>query len=355
MIKGFCLGQDRIALSHPPYLIAEISANHNGSIEKAFNLIALAKRAGANAVKIQSYTADTITIDCDSEEFVIHGGLWDGRKLYDLYKAAETPFEWHKPLFDYAKRVGITIFSSPFDSSAIELLESLSAPAYKIASFELVDHDLIAHAASTGKPLIISTGMATLDEIACALEVAKIAGADEVALLHCISSYPALTEDSNLNNIVALRDHFEVQVGLSDHTLTNTAAIASVALGATVIEKHFISSREDGGPDSQFSIEPEELKRLRVATHETWLATRSKTFNRPKSENLNKAFRRSLYFVNDLSAGDLITGGDVRSIRPGFGLHPGLKETVIGRTVTKDIKRGTPVSLDILAGVTGSS
>ena len=252
----------RIAADQPPYIIAELSANHNGKLETALRILEEAKKAGADAVKLQTYRPDTITLDCDSEDFKIHGGLWDGRTLYELYEEAHMPWEWHKPLFDHAKEVGITIFSSPFDTTAVDLLEDLGAPAYKIASFEAVDLPLIRYVAATGKPMVISTGMADAEEIEEAITAAREGGCKELAILHCVSGYPALAEDYNLRTIPDMIDRFGLVTGLSDHTLDNTTAIASVVLGASLIEKHFTLDRKGGGPDDSFSLEPEDLAAL---------------------------------------------------------------------------------------------
>ncbi|EOQ97846.1 pseudaminic acid synthase [Leptospira wolbachii serovar Codice str. CDC] len=337
-----------ISNSHPPYIIAELSANHNGKIERALETIRLAKESGADAIKIQTYTADTMTIDCDLEDFQIHGGLWDGYKLYDLYKWAETPFEWHKEIFDYAKKIGITLFCTPFDETAVDLLEGLNTPAYKVASFEATDLPLIRYIASTKKPMIMSTGMANLAEIEEMVDAAKTAGCKDLILLHCISSYPAPVDQSNLLTIPDMRNKFGVQVGLSDHTITNTASIASVVLGATVIEKHFILDRAEKGPDSEFSITPEELRLLCRDTKDAWRALGQAGYERKPAEEANAKFRRSLYFVEDLKAGQVIEQKHIRRIRPGFGLPPKFEMNVIGKKVSVDIARGTPVTWDLL-------
>ncbi|WP_412775784.1 pseudaminic acid synthase [Thalassospira lucentensis] len=331
-----------------PYVIAELSANHNGSFARAKESILAAKRAGAHAVKLQTYTADTMTIDCDRPEFMMKGGLWNGYNLYDLYREAHTPFEWHKGLFEYANEIGITIFSSPFDETAVDLLQSLNAPAYKIASFELTDHPLIECIAQAKKPLLMSTGMASEIEIGEAVEVARSCGVEQILLFHCISCYPAPTDQCNLKNILYLKREFNVEVGLSDHTLNNTAAIAAVALGAVAIEKHFTLSRAEKGPDSAFSLEPDELNSLIEHTEEAWLALGQSGFGRAGVENSNKAFRRSLYFVRDVKAGTQLTDKDVRRIRPGFGLEPKHYAAVIGKKVKCDVSRGEPVQWDVL-------
>ena len=331
----------KIGPSHPPYIIAELSANHNGNIERAFETIKAARESGADAIKIQTYTADTMTIDCDSEEFMIRGGLWDGYKLYDLYTWAETPFEWHKAIFDYAARIGITLFSTPFDESAVDLLESLDTPAYKIASFEATDLPLIRYVASKGKPLIMSTGMCSEQEIEEAVVAAREGGCKELVLLHCISSYPAPMDQANLRQMPNLADRFTSMPGLSDHTLGTTASVAAVALGACLIEKHFTLSRHDKGPDSEFSIEPTELKRLCQDTRDAWAALGSAGFERQTAEDSSKRYRRSLYFVKDMKAGQAISDSDIRRIRPSYGIAPKHFDEVIGRTVKADVKRGT--------------
>ncbi len=329
-----------------PYIIAEISANHNGSIEKAFELIKLAKENGADAVKIQTYNPDTMTIDSNKEDFKIKSGLWKDYKLYDLYKEAHTPFEWHKDLFSFANNIGITIFSSPFDETAVDLLEDLGAPAYKVASFEICDLPLISYIAKTKKPILMSTGMASFNEIEEAVSTAKDNGSSEILLFHCISSYPAPIKEANLKNLVFLKEKFNVEVGLSDHTIGNTAAIASVALGASAIEKHFILDRSDKGPDSEFSIEPKELLELKEITNQTWLASNNLSFKRSKTELKNKVFRRSLYFIKDLKKGSIIKKNDIKRIRPGFGLDPKHEENLIGKLLIKDVERGDSVSWD---------
>jgi N-acetylneuraminate synthase len=338
-----------IGLGHPPYVIAELSANHNGSLTRALKSIQAAKDAGATAVKIQTYTADTITIDSDRPEFMIKGGLWDGYKLYDLYKWAETPYEWHEEMFAFAASIGITIFSTPFDNTAVDLLESLNTPAYKIASFELIDLPLIRYVASTRKPMIMSTGMASETEIEEAVQTARDGGCNDIVLLHCISSYPAPLSSANLAKLSLLRNRFGVQVGLSDHTLGTTASIAAVALGASVIEKHFTLSRADKGPDCEFSLEPIELKQLCDDAYGAWSAIGTASFERAEEEKASLVFRRSLYFVKDLPAGHVITDGDVRSIRPGFGLAPKKITELYGATLDRDVVVGSPVLVDSLA------
>lgn len=338
----------RIALDARPYVIAELSANHNGRLETAMRIIEEAKKAGADAVKLQTYRPDTITLDCDSEDFKIHGGLWGGRTLYELYQEAHMPWDWHKPLFEHARSLGITIFSSPFDNTAVDLLEDLNAPAYKIASFEAVDLPLIKYVASTGKPMIISTGMADAEEIQEAIDAACEGGCKELAILHCVSGYPAPASDYNLRTIPDMIQRFGLVTGLSDHTLDNTTAIASVALGASIIEKHFTLDRNGGGPDDSFSVQPDELAALCRGTRTAWEALGKVDYGRKSSEQGNVKFRRSLYIVKDLKAGDVLAPDNLRSIRPGFGIQPKFIDTLYGRKVTRDVKKGTPMNWDIL-------
>jgi pseudaminic acid synthase len=336
-----------IGSNHPPYIIAEMSANHNGSLKRALETIEAAASAGADAVKLQTYTPETLTIDCDLPDFMVRGGLWDGYKLFDLYKWAYTPFEWHKALFEHARRCGITIFSTPFDETAVELLESLGAPAYKIASFEIVDLPLIRCVARTGKPIIISTGMASEQEIEEAIAAVREEGGTDIVLLHCISSYPAPIEQANLRQIPELARTFSVLSGLSDHTIGTTASVAAAALGACVIEKHFTLSRADKGPDSTFSIEPEELKSLCRDTREAWLALGQPWFERNVIESGSKVFRRSIYFVRDLPAGSIVDIGDIRRIRPGMGLSPKYFDQIVGRRLAQAVTRGTATHWDL--------
>lgn len=332
-----------IGPEYPPYMIAELSANHNGKFENAIRLIEEAKKAGSDAIKLQTYKPETITLKVDSEDFKIRGGLWDGRTLYDLYEEAHMPWEWHKPLFSHASEMGITIFSSPFDKTAVDLLEDLNAPAYKIASFEAVDLPLIKYVAGTGKPMIISTGMADSEEIAEAIEAARDGGCDELAILHCVSGYPAPASDYNLRTIPDMIDRFGLVTGLSDHTLDNTTAITSIALGASIIEKHFTLDRSGGGPDDSFSIEPGELTALCKSVKSAWSALGLVDYGRKSSEKTNVQFRRSLYFVKNLKAGDIISPEDIRSVRPGFGLPPKHYQRIIGRHVLRDVTLGMPV------------
>ncbi|CAN1514333.1 SpsE Sialic acid synthase [Methylophilaceae bacterium] len=342
----FTINNRKIGLDFEPYIIAELSANHNGSIERAKASIKAAKDSGAHAIKFQTYTADTMTINCDKADFIIKGGLWNGYKLYDLYVEAHTPFSWHKELFLYAKEIGITCFSTPFDETAVDLLEELEVPAYKIASFELTDIPLIKYVAKTKKPLLMSTGMASEKEIEEAVTAAITAGCESLLLFHCISSYPTPIDQSNLNQIINLRNKFGVEVGLSDHTLGTTAAITSIALGASVIEKHFTLDKGEKGPDSDFSIEPHDLIFLVKNTREAWLALGKKEFIRPNGEFSSLAFRRSIYFVRNLKAGHKLTSEDIRRIRPGFGLPPKYYDKIIGRKIKRDVNFGDPVTFN---------
>jgi N-acetylneuraminate synthase len=340
----------RIASDTPPYLVAELSANHGGELAQALALVEAAKACGADAIKLQTYTPDTITLDSDAPDFRIEGGPWDGRTLHDLYEEAHMPWAWHEELFACAKRLGLAAFSSPFDTTAIDFLENLGCPAYKIASFEAIDLPLIRYAASTGKPLVISTGMADADEIAEALDAARSAGNGGIALLHCVSGYPAPPEDYNLQTIPDMRHRFGTPVGLSDHTLDNASAVAAIALGASLVEKHFTLDRTAGGPDAGFSLEPPELAMLFRDCRNAWKAMGKVDYGLKPSEAANARFRRSLYFVRALSAGDLIGPLDVRSVRPGFGLPPKFLDAVVGRRVVRDIPANTAVAWQDIGG-----
>ncbi|SES34659.1 N-acetylneuraminate synthase [Vreelandella subterranea] len=339
----------KISINEEPYVIAELSANHNGKLETAFQIIEAAAKAGADAVKLQTYRPDTITLNSDAEDFIIKGGLWDGRSLYELYEEAHMPWEWHKPLFEHARKIGIPIFSSPFDTTAVDLLEDLNTPAYKIASFEAVDLPLIRYVAATGKPMIISTGMANAEEIQEAITAAREGGCKELAILHCVTGYPAPAEDYNLRTIPDMIERFGLVTGLSDHTLDNTTAIASIVKGASLIEKHFTLNRNGGGPDDSFSLEPADLAALCKDSKTAWKALGEVNYGRKSSEHGNIQFRRSLYFVKDMKAGEVITEDCVRSVRPGFGLAPKELEKVIGAKTSKVVVANTPVSLDSLS------
>lgn len=334
----------KIGEKHPPYVIAELSANHNHSIDTAFELIDAAKKAGADAVKIQTYTADTLTLNSRNEEFMITSGLWKGQTLYELYKLAHLPWDWHKPIFEKARKSAITIFSSPFDKTAVDLLEDLNTPAYKIASFEIVDLPLIKYAASTGKPMIISTGLANFLEIEEAIDTALSSGCKELAVLHCVSGYPAPYEDCNLRTLTDIRSRFDLVTGLSDHTLDNTSAIASVALGASIVEKHFTLNRSGGGPDDSFSLEPDGLLDLCTCLRKTWESLGKIDYTLKESEKQSLIFRRSLYFVNNLQKGDPISESCIRSVRPGLGIPPKHIDELVGKRVNKNIAKNTPVN-----------
>lgn len=341
------LGRE-IGPSHRPYVIAEISANHNGSLQKAFDTIEMASKCGIDAVKIQSYTADTMTIDCHKEEFSIKEGLWKGYNLYQLYKWAETPFEWHEQLFNFARKKQITLFSTPFDETAVDLLENLNVPAYKIASFELLDLPLIRYVGSTKKPIIMSTGMASAAEVSEAVEVAYEAGCPALALLHCVSSYPTPIDQANIRRVELLAREYDTLVGLSDHTIGDLAATLAVGLGASIVEKHFTLSRSDPGPDSAFSIEPQELKLLVEKVRDAWLALGTGTHNDSDIESASLKYRRSIYLVKDLPEGHRIGPEDIRRIRPGYGLSPKYFDEVVGLKLLKPVSAGTPLSWDLL-------
>lgn len=343
-IAGRAIGPEQ-----PPYVIAEMSGNHNGDIHRAFALIEAAKAAGADAVKLQTYTADTITIDHDGPGFVIEGGLWDGRKLHELYQEAHTPWDWHPRLFEKAREVGITIFSSPFDPTAVDFLETLNAPAYKVASFEIVDTPLVAAMAATGKPLIVSTGLASPEDVDDAVKAAQGAGDGGLILLHCTSGYPTPAAQMHLRTMADLGARHGVPVGLSDHTMGTAVSVAAVALGACVIEKHFTLAREDGGPDAAFSLEPNELAVLTRDCRQAWEALGGVHYETVEAEAASRDHRRSLYVVADVRQGESLTTANVRSIRPGFGLAPKHLHAVLGRAAARDLKKGEPLAWDQLA------
>ena len=327
-----------------PYIIAEISGNHNGSLDRAKELIKLAKENGADCVKIQTYTPDTMTIKSNKDDFLIKGGLWDGYNLWDLYDWAQTPFEWQKELFGYANNIGITMISTPFDESAVDLLESLSCPFYKVASFELTDLPLIKYIAQTKKPIILSTGMANEKEIKEAIDTIIQYGSGDFILLHCVSGYPTPVEEINLDTITLLKKKFKCEIGLSDHTLGNTSAILSIALGAKVIEKHFTFDRSEGGPDAEFSMEPHELKDLSENISLAHKAIGVGSFEMKSAEESNIKFRRSIYVVNDIKKGDFFTKENIRRIRPGYGLEPKDYEKIIGLKAKRDLEEGNPLT-----------
>lgn len=344
------IGKYQINVNEQPFIIAEMSGNHNQSLERALEIVEAASVTGAHAIKLQTYTSATMTLNLEEEDFFISdpNSLWVGQSMHNLYEKAHTPWEWHAPIMQRAQELGMICFSSPFDESAIDFLESLNVPAYKIASFECIDLPLIRKAASTGKPLIISTGMASILEIAEAVDAARSNGCQQLALLKCTSTYPASPENSNLKTIAHLRDLFGCEVGLSDHTMGIGAAIISVAFGATIIEKHFTLARADGGVDSTFSMEPEELADLVVESHRAWQALGNIQYGPTESEKKAVLRRRSIYISKDIKAGDLLTLDNLRRVRPGYGLAPKYYEMALGRRVKKDLKAGTPLSWEIL-------
>jgi pseudaminic acid synthase len=348
MAESFNIDGRPIGPEHPPYIVAEMSGNHNGEIDRAIRLIDAAQQSGADAVKLQTYTADTITIDHDGPGFVLEGGLWDGRRLYELYQEAHTPWEWHGPLFEHARRIGITIFSAPFDPTAVALLQSLDAPAYKIASPEIVDTGLIELCAKTGKPLIISTGMASFEEVENAIATARNAGGEQILILHCISSYPTPLDQAHLSTISDLSRRLNAPVGLSDHTLDTFAAAVAVGQGAVLIEKHFTLARADGGVDSAFSLEPAELKRLVDDSRTAHAALGRPNYRPAQAEQGMLVARRSLYVVADIAEGESFTPNNIRSIRPNLGLAPRYLKAVLERTATRDLRRGEPLSAGMI-------
>ena len=342
-IAGFDLNKDGT------FIIAELSANHNGSLQNAIETIKAAKEVGADAIKLQTYTADTMTIDCDKEDFIIKGGtLWDGKKLYDLYKEAYTPWEWHKELFDVAKECGILCFSTPFDKTAVDFLEQFNPPAYKIASFEITDYELIKYTASKGKPIIISTGIATIDEIQDAVDICKSEENDNIILLKCTSAYPAKLEDANLKTIPNLAETFGVISGFSDHTLGTTAPIAAVTLGAKVIEKHFIIDKSIGGPDATFSLDKDEFAQMVEIIRDTEKLLGKVDYSMTEKKQKNRQFARSLYISKDIKKDERYTEKNIKAIRPGYGLHPKYLKDILGKISDKDYEFGTPLTFDNL-------
>ncbi len=342
------INKKKIGNGCEPYIVAEMSGNHNGKIENAFRLIKKAKESGADAIKLQTYKASTITINHDGPEFLIEGGLWDGRNLYDLYEEAHTPWEWHKDLFQYAREIDITIFSSPFDSTAIDLLEELNTPAYKIASPEIVDINLIKKAASTGKPIIFSTGMASKEEIKDAIEAILSQNNKKIIVLHCTSAYPTPLNETNLSTLVDIQNRYNVLTGLSDHSLGTKISGYACLLGACFIEKHFTLNRNNGGVDSEFSIEPDELKKLVKECKEIKNIMGNPTFKITKSELAAYKARRSIYVVKNIKKGELFTKDNIKSIRPGNGIKPKYIDKILGLKASKDIKFGEPLSIDMI-------
>lgn len=355
-MTGITINGRGIGPGEPAYVIAEVSANHHGRYERAEQIVRAAARAGADAVKLQTYTADTMTIDCAAEPFRIGPGtIWEGRLLHELYREAHTPWEWHEPLMTLAGNLGVTMFSTPFDETAVDLLERLAAPAYKIASFELVHLPLIRRVAATGKPMILSTGMGTREEIDEAVATARDAGCDQLALLRCNSAYPAPPEAMDLRTIPDMAARYDVPVGLSDHTLGITAATAAVAIGASIVEKHLTLSRDEAGPDSAFSLEPDEMKAMVTAVRDAEAMLGDVRYGPSACERPSTAFRRSVFVVEDVAAGDRLTGRNLRIIRPGGGLHPRHFEDLLGRRVACDLARGTPLSWEQVEGGSGGA
>ena len=349
MIK---IGNREIGRQHTPFIIAEMSGNHNQSLERALEIVEAAAKTGAHALKIQTYTPDTMTLDLDEREFHISdpNSLWAGTSLYKLYGQAYTPWEWHKPIFDRARELGIIAFSTPFDDTAVDFLESLNVPCYKIASFENTDLPLIRRVAATGKPLIISTGMATVAELDETVRAAREAGCKDLILLKCTSTYPATPENTNILTIPHLRELFGCEVGLSDHTMGVGVSVASVALGATVIEKHFTLNRADGGVDSSFSMEPDEMAQLVMETERAWQALGQVSYGSTEAEKKSLQYRRSLYVVQDLKTGETLSHENVRAIRPGYGLAPKFFDLILGKRVGQAVKKGTPLSWELIGG-----
>jgi pseudaminic acid synthase len=344
------IGQRIIGIGKKPFIVAEMSGNHNHSLKRALEIVEAAAATGAEAIKLQTYTADTITLDVKDGDFFIddEDNLWRGRSLYDLYKEAYTPWEWHEPIFERCRELGMIAFSTPFDETAVDFLESLDVPCYKIASFELIDLPLIRKVAATGKPMIISTGMASVAEIDETVRGAKEAGCKDIILLKCTSSYPASPEDSNLLTIPHMQKLFNCPIGLSDHTMGIGAAVAAIALGACFIEKHFTLSRADGGVDSAFSMEPEEMRQLVIETERAWQALGQISYSPGEQESKSLKFRRSLYIAEDMAAGEVLTPENLRIVRPGYGLEPKYYDVVLGKKVNRAVTKGTPLSWDLI-------
>ena len=329
-------------------IIAELSANHNGDLQNALDTIKAAKEIGADVIKLQTYTADTLTLDCDKEDFIIKGGtLWDGKTMYELYQDAYTPWEWHKELFDYAREIGIDIFSSPFDKTAVDFLEQFNPSAYKIASFEITDYDLIRYTSSNGRPVIISTGIASIDEIQDAVDICRSVGNNDIVLLKCTSAYPAALEDANLMTIPNLADTFDVVSGFSDHTLGTTAPIVATTLGAKVIEKHFILDKSIGGADADFSLDKKEFAQMIKAVRDTEKLLGKVDYSMTEKKKKSRQFSRSLYIAEDIKAGETLTEKNVRSVRPGYGLHPKYLIKILGKKAVRTLEKGTPVKLEM--------
>lgn len=350
VINEITIGSRMVGLDHPPFVVAEMSGNHNQSLERALAIVEAAAKAGAHGLKLQTYTPDTMTLDIDKDEFHISDpdSLWKGSSLYKLYEQAHTPWDWHKPILDKCCELGMIGFSTPFDATSVDFLEELEVPVYKVASFENHDLPLLRRVAATGKPVIVSTGMASISELDEMVNTIREVGNDNIILLKCTSSYPATPEASNVRTIPHLRDLFKVQVGLSDHTMGIGVAMAAIGLGATVVEKHFTLSRADGGVDSAFSLEPDEMRTLVVESERAWLAIGEIHYGLNEKEKTSVQFRRSLYVSEDMKAGDTFNSENLRAIRPGHGLPPKYYEVLLGMRVARDVKRGTPIGWDLL-------
>jgi N-acetylneuraminate synthase len=346
----FFIGNRGIGNGHPPFIIAEMSGNHNQSLDRALEIVDAAAKSGAHALKLQTYTADTMTLDLSEGEFFIKdpSSLWTGKSLYQLYKEAHTPWEWHKPIFDRCKELGLIYFSTPFDDTSVDFLEEHDVPCYKIASFEITDIPLIRKVAATGKPMIISTGIASVAEIDEAVKAAREAGCNDIVLLKCTSTYPANPENTNILTIPHMRELFGCEVGLSDHTMGIGVAVAAVALGATVIEKHFTLCRADGGVDSTFSLNPQEMRALMAETERAWQALGGVSYGPTEKEMKSLIFRRSLYVVKDMQAGEAFTRENLRSIRPGLGLSPMFFNLLLGKKINREVRKGTPISWKLI-------
>ncbi len=356
-LKDIIIENRKIGDTHPPFIVAEMSGNHNQSLNRALEIVEAAAKSGAHALKIQTYTADTMTLNINEGDFKVNDetSLWKGRTLYQLYKEAYTPWEWHKVIFSRCRKLGMIPFSTPFDETAVDFLEALNVPCYKIASFENTDLPLIRKVAATGKPIIISTGMATVAELDETVQVTKEAGCKDLILLKCTSTYPATPENTNILTIPHMKELFTCQVGLSDHTLGTGVAVASVALGATVIEKHFTLSRADGGVDALFSMEPKEMESLVIETERAWQSLGKVTYGATNHEKSSQNYRRSLYVAEDMQAGDVFTKSNLRAIRPGYGLPPKFYDVILGKKIKQSVKKGTFVSWDLILGKDANS
>ena len=344
----FKIGKKIISKNNPPYIVAEMSGNHCGDLSRALKMVELASETGADAIKLQTFTPDTMTLNCDRDEFLLKDGLWEGKTLYDLYSWAQTPWEWHEELFKKAKECNIDIFSSPFDETAVDFLENLDVPAYKLASFEMTDLPLVQKIASTKRPIIMSTGMATLDEIKTTIQTIKEAGNEKILVLHCVSQYPTNASNANLASMVDLKNKLQCEIGLSDHTKGSLVPIVSIGLGACFIEKHFIDDKSKGGPDVDFSLEPDEFKKMVEDVHTAWRSIGKSNIEKKEAESSSRRFRRSIYFIKELKAGEVITKEHLKRVRPNNGLEPKHYFEIIGKKVTKDVIPFTPTSFELI-------